>query len=416
MISPFLESTGRNLSDVRLVNRAVIFRTIREAGGISRASLAKTTGLNPATITHIVRELIHQGLIEEAGNSESSGGRPSSILRIRTQAGYIISVQLDRLYIKAMITNLDLGEKIQEQVITALPHNPTDISLSVLLELIQTLISRSNLIHRQILGIGICAPGPLDYNKGVLLSPPNFPGWPDTPLKQIVEQRFGLPTFLDQDANACALAEKWFGATREYENFVYILGDGGLGGALYFAGDIQRGNNNIVGEIGHTTIDMHGPVCPCGNIGCLELYASPHAVEEHIRALLSEGKTSLLINLVNGNLDLITFQAIIHAAQQEDPLCRNVIREMGDALAIGVVNLVNTFDPQAVVIGGQIALAENLIRDILLERVNHHSLTRRAIPPPILYTTLKQDAPIVGAFSLVMRQLFQDPTFGYDNK
>ena len=415
MTSPFLESTGRNLSDVRLVNRAVIFRTIREAGGISRAALAKNTGLNPATITHIVRELIHQGLIEEAGNNESSGGRPSSILRIRTQAGYIISVQLDRLYIKAMITNLDLGDKVQEQVITATPLNPIDISLSVLLDLIQSLITRSKLNHRQILGIGVCAPGPLDYHKGVLLSPPNFPGWPDTPLRQIIEQRFSLPTFLDQDANACALAEKWFGATREFDNFVYILGDGGLGGALYFAGDIQRGKNNIVGEVGHTTIDMHGPTCPCGNIGCLELYASPHAVEERIRALIAEGNSSLLVNLVNGNLDLITFQAIIHAAQQDDPLCRSVIREMGTALAIGVVNLVNTLDPEAVVIGGQIALTESLISDILLDRVNRFSLTRRALPPPILYTTLKQDAPIIGAFSLVMRQLFQDPSFGYDN-
>lgn len=416
MISPYLETTGRNLSDVRLVNRAVIFRTIREAGGISRAALAKNTGLNPATITHIVRELIHQGLIEEAGNAESSGGRPSSILRIRTQAGYIISVQLDRLYIKAMITNLDLGEKIQEQVVTNSPQNPTDISLSVLLDLIQTLISRSKLNPRQILGIGICAPGPVDYHHGVLLSPPNFPGWPDTPLKQIIETRFNLPTFLDQDANACALAEKWFGATREFENFVYILGDGGLGGALYFAGDIQRGRNNIVGEIGHTTINLNGPTCPCGNIGCLELYASPHAVEEHIRTLIAEGKNSLLVNLVNGNLDLITFQAIIHAAQQDDPLCRFAIREMGNALAVGVVNLINTLDPEAVVIGGQIALTENLISDILLERVHQRSLTRRAEPTPILYTILKQDAPIVGAFSLVMRQLFQNPSFGYDTK
>ncbi len=411
MIIPLHESTGRNLNDVRLFNRAVIFRSIREAGLISRAALAKSIGLNPATITHIIRELIEEGLVEDTGSGKSKGGRPGSMLRIRSQAGYVIAIQLDRLYIKGMLTNLNLDEKIQEQVIASVPSQPSDISLEVLISLVRSLLERSNLPKKQILGIGICAPGPLDTARGVLLSPPNFPGWPDTPLRQIVEDKFSLPTYLDQDANACALAEKWFGVMRDYNNFVYILGDGGLGGALFLNGDLYRGRHNIAGEIGHTTIRADGPRCPCGNTGCLELYASAHAVEERTRREVSRSDNSLLVDLVGGNLAQINFQAIVHAAHQGDPLCGRMVREMGISMAAGVVNIVNMLDPEAVVIGGKIALAEDLIRPILDERVPGCSLSGRTAPTPVLFSSLRQDGPITGAFSLVLRQLLQNPFF-----
>ncbi len=404
-----VELTGKNLNDVRFANRALIFRSIREARLISRAMLAKETGLNPATVTHIVRELVQLGLIEDAGSQGSNGGRPGTLLRIRGQAGYIISIQLDRLYIKGMLTNLSMEEKVQEQVISAAPHHPVDINLALLVQLIQSLITRSEDSQKQILGIGICAPGPLDAAHGVLLGPPNFPGWPEMPLVQIITEKFGYPTFLEQDANACALAEKWFGTTREFEDFIYLLGDGGLGAGLFLNGDIYRGKDNLSGEIGHTTIDMNGPNCPCGNVGCLELYASVNAVEKKICDEISRGKSSLLLEMVGGNLDKITFQAVIHAARQGDRVSIEVLQAMGQALGTGIVNLVNLFGPQAIVIGGQIALAEELIKDIVSERVSRFSLTSKTTPTPVLFSTLRQDAPIIGAFSLVLREFFRDP-------
>lgn len=406
-----MESTGQNLNDVRLINRAVVFRTIHEAGLVSRALLAKSTGLNPATVTHIIRELIQQGLIEEAGSSKSSGGRPGSMLRIRSQAGYIIAIQLDRLYIKGMLTNLNLEEKIHEQVISSVSYSPSEISIDILINMLHRLIERSKLERHQILGIGICAPGPLDAARGVFLAPPNFPGWKNTPVKDIIQKELGIPTFLEQDANACALAEKWFGNAREYENFVYLLGDGGLGGGLFLHGDIYRGDHNIAGEIGHTTIDLNGPPCSCGNLGCLELFASPKAVVQQMVYALNSGKSSLVLDMISGQLSKLTFQAIVHAAEQGDALSLEMISSMGKALAAGIINIINIFDPQAVVIGGQIVLVEDQISAILEERTNLQSLTGKSNPYPIHFSELHQDAPIIGAFSLVLRELFRDPFF-----
>ncbi len=409
MIQPSVKSAGQNLDDVRIANRALIFRSIHEAGMTSRAMLAKVTGLNPATITHIARELVQMGLVEEAGSGESRGGRPGAMLRIRSQAGYVISIQLDRLFIRGMLTNLALEEKVQEQWVSCAPLHPMDINLDLLLQLVRSLVNRAGQAGQKILGIGICAPGPLDAAGGVLLSPPNFPGWVGIPLRQILEKEFGAPVFLDQDANACALAEKWFGATREYDDFVYVLGDGGLGGGLFLNGDIYRGNRNIAGEIGHTTVALDGPLCPCGNSGCLELYASAHAVEQRASQALSAGRPSLLFDMVAGNLERITLHAVSHAARQGDPLCGELIADLGVALGAGLLNITNMIDPQAIVIGGQIALLEDLIGTAIFERLSRSSLNGKAAPVPVLFSKLRQDAPIVGAFSLVLRELFRDP-------
>jgi len=206
----FETSSGRNLADVRLINRGVIFRSIRDANAISRAELAKNSGLNPATVTHIVRELIDQGLIEDTGNTKSQGGRPSSLLQVRSEAGYIIAVHLDRYFMRAMITNLNLDERIESELIATRSTSSSQINISSLLELIDGLIKKSKVDESKLLGIGICSPGPLDSKRGMLLSPPNFPGWPDTPIRKLVQDRFHLHTFLDQNAKRLCLRRKAF--------------------------------------------------------------------------------------------------------------------------------------------------------------------------------------------------------------
>jgi len=157
---PASDTTGRNLSDIRLINRAVIFRTIRDAGTISRADLARSSGLNLATVTHIVRELLHQELMEEAGYAKSSGGRRSELLRIRPQQGYIIAISLGRRSIDGMLTDLEMREVTQKRITTMSLANPADITLPVLLDMIQSLIADSGIERDRLAGIGICAPGP----------------------------------------------------------------------------------------------------------------------------------------------------------------------------------------------------------------------------------------------------------------
>lgn len=410
MFSTLIESTGYNQTDIRLYNLGVIFRTIREAKNISRAELAKVTGLNPATITHIVRELIEHGLIEQAGSNESRSGRPSVQLRVRSQAGYVIAVHLDRYFMRGMITNLGLEECTRSEVLALPSSSPSQINIARLIQLIENLIADSGIPREKFFGIGICAPGPLDAQHGVLFSPPNFPGWPNLPVRQILEDHFHLQTFLDQDANACALAEKMFGGMREAQNFVFLLADGGLGGGIFVHGNIYRGSSNTAGEIGHTTISLDGPQCSCGNTGCLELYASPHAVEQYVTARLGTNGYVSMNEKWFPTSDSITFEKITEAARAGHPVSKEALQRMASALAAGMVNVVNAFDPEAIVIGGKIALAQDIIHPVIIETIQQRSLNGSTAPVPVCFTALGQDVQIIGAFSLVLRELFQNPS------
>ena len=401
--------SGSNLKEVKLLNRAVVFRTIREAGAISRAELARQIGLNPATLTHITRELLEQGLIEEAGFGESSGGRRSSLLRVRAEQGYIVAVYLSRHYIQGMITDLDLQEIHKQTITSSSLSHPIEITLPDLLDLIQTLISRAGKPPENIIGIGICAPGPLDTRQGMLISPPNFPGWPRTPIRQIVADKTGLPVYLDNDANAAALAEKWFGMARDKQNFIFILIDDGVGSGIMINGDLYRGEHDVAGEIGHMTIDLNGPRCDCGNFGCLELYAVPRIAEELVCQAISQGADSIISRWTGECTDRVSFNLIAQAARENDPVAIQAFTHIADILAIGIVNIINTFDPEAIFLGGKYLQAGKLFTDLLQARVDQRTILRNSRPVPILASGMGADAPIIGAISLVLRELFENP-------
>ena len=403
--------SGSNLKDIKLQNRAVVFRAIREAGAISRADLAKQTGLNPATLTHITRELLERDLIEDAGAGEARVGRRSSLLRIHSMIGNILAVRLARHNIQGLLTDLDLHDPVIHTASSSFLSNPLDASLPALLDMIETLIEKSGVERRTILGIGISAPGPLDTGRGILIAPPNFPGWDSFPIRKIIEEKTGFPTFLDNDANSAALAEKWFGAGRNLDNFVFILVEDGVGGGVVINGDIYRGQHDVAGEIGHSTIDRNGEICACGNTGCLELYASPHTVESRVRLALQAGRKSLLSEMSDNDLNRISFELVAKAALQGDALANEAILEMAQALGVAAVNVINSFDPQAVILGGKINLASQLILPVVQEYVNQRAISRTEQQLPVLMSELGENAPVIGAFSLVLRKLFQNPEF-----
>ena len=405
------KQSGRNLSDIRLINRSVIFRTIREVGTISRSDLAKRTGLNPATITNITRELLDQGLIIQAGPGKSRGGRRSSLLQINAQHAYIIAVRLSRHNIQAILTDLNLDNVLRRMITSSSLTHPPEISIPAMFDLIESLILESGLERNKILGIGICAPGPLDARQGILYEPPNFPGWPRTPIREIIETKLGFPTFLDNDANAAALAEKLFGRARDLDNYVYILIEDGVGGGVMINGDIYRGEFDAAGEIGHMTIEFNGPRCDCGNYGCLEMYTSPDSVEDRVRQAILNGRNSLVEDLVQGDLDKIRFDLIVQAALESDAVAVDAIQVFTDALTVGIVNVINSFDPEAVLLGGKIGVAKELICERLKQGTFERLMPRGEKITNIYFSELNSDAPIIGAFSLVLHELVQNPAF-----
>jgi len=365
--------------------------------------------LTAPTITKIVNELLEAELIYETGYGESEGGRRPILLSINPTSYYIVGVDLARSGIHAILTDLNARILNRVSADSSLSH-PIEVTLEHLLDILSQLIQGSQVEQDKIMGIGIGSPGPLSSSKGLLISPPNFKGWKNVPLKQIVEERFDIPTYVDNDANACALAEKWFGGGQSYDNFVYVAVGTGVGAGVIIDGNLYRGADDIAGELGHTTVDINGPRCDCGNYGCLELYTSGPAIVAKAGQALAYGHPSMILDLADGQLDTVTLSMVIEAGQQGDKLAQEILKETGRYLGVGIVNVINLFNPEAVFIGREVSLAGDLLIDPVREMVAKRAFSVAAERVKILPAKLKENAPVIGATTLVLRELFSVPS------
>jgi len=254
-----------------------------------------------------------------------------------------------------------------------------------------------------IAAIAIGAPGPLDPWEGVILAAPNLPGCKDVPLKKLIAEEFGLPTLVSNDANVAALAEQRFGAGKGLSDLIYITVSTGIGGGIITGGRLLLGAKGLAAEVGHMTLEPHGPRCNCGNVGCLEALASGPAIARRAVERIKEGVGSLIVDLVEGHLERVTAREVNLAAQQGDQLAISVFREAGFYIGVGVVNLLHLFNPAMVIIGGSVAKAGPLlfepIRDTVRERVQPHFLV------PIVPAALGDDVGLLGAIALALEQI-----------
>lgn len=227
---------------------------------------------------------------------------------------------------------------------------------------------------QQVRGIGISCGGPLDSQKGVVYSPPNLPGWDAVPIKQVFEERFGLPTRLENDANATALAEHRFGAGRGTRNMVFMTWGTGIGGGLILDGRLYRGTNDLAGEIGHTTVLLDGPLCGCGKRGCLEALASGPAIARRAKELVQESSESLVWQITSP--EEVTAQHVVDAAIEGDTFARFVLAEAGTYMGIGIANVAQVLNPQRVVLGTIAVKAGDLVLEPLRQALKVHAWDR----------------------------------------
>src|SRR6478672_790526 len=229
----------------------------------------------------------------------------------------------------------------------------------------------------EILGVGVGAPGPLDTHRGIVLLSPNL-GWVNFPLRQIIRDRLGLHAELDNDANCAVLGEWWVGAARGSRHAIGITIGTGVGGGLILDGKLYHGASDVAGEIGHTTIDTEGRRCKCGNYGCLEAYASGPNIALRAVEEIEAGAVSRLPSLVGGDLSKVTAQTVYQAAQDGDDLALEVVNDTARFLGVGIGNLLNIFNPEAVVVCGGVTLAGDHLFVPLRREV-----ARRAFKPAV---------------------------------
>ena len=249
-------------------------------------------------------------------------------------------------------------------------------------------------------GIGVSQAGATDPETGAIHSPPNLPGWDGYSLKPDLERRFKLPVVVANDANAAAVAEQRYGAARGYSSVFYMTVSTGIGGGAIIDGKLHPGSRGYAGEVGHMTIDKDGPVCSCGNRGCLETLSSGTAVARIAREMLSPGEPSAILASAGGDLENVDAPLVVEAARSGDRLARAIVQEVATNLGVGIVNLVHLLDPGIVVIGG--GLGQHL--DILLPGITAELKTRELSGKGdrirVVKSELGDDGPLLGAAAL----------------
>jgi glucokinase len=257
--------------------------------------------------------------------------------------------------------------------------------------------------REQVQGIGVVAPGPLDPWKGVIMDAPNLPGWKKVPLKDLMEEEFGLPVVVGNDANLAALAEQRFGAGQGVADLIYITVSTGIGGGIIADNRLLLGAQGLAAEVGHQTIEAHGPRCNCGNIGCLEILAAGPAIARCARELIKTGIGTAIADWVGGDLDKITAKVVNQAAQAGDPVAIELFRQAGFYIGIGIVNLLHIFNPSLIIIGGSVAKAGDLLFEPIRATVRERAMASYYWEnTPIVPATLGDDVGLLGAVALVL--------------
>jgi glucokinase-like ROK family protein len=396
-----------NLELVQKINRSIVLNVIRDKGPLSRADVSRRTKLTRSTVSSIVSYLTKKNLVRETGLSSSGVGRRGILLELNPKAYYVVGIDLGTLNTIAAV--VDLEGKIVERV-----EHPTngeknrDDVIERVKTAIHEVISASNLNLQKIAGIGLAVPGLVDSKKGMILFIPNF-GWKDTPLREILEEEFHTPIFIDNNANAMALSEAQFGIGRGVKNFICVNIGIGIGSGVIINREIYRGETECTGEIGHTTVDYNGPKCSCGNNGCLEVMAAGPAIARRAVKAIREGRKTVITELVEENLNQITAAVVAQAANQGDRLAREIMEKTGEYLGTGIANIINLFNPQMVIIGGGVAQAGSLIFDPLKRTMKKRAFSVPAKVVKIATPSLGRDCTVIGAASLVLKEIFKSP-------
>lgn len=311
---------------------------------------------------------------------------------------YLIGVDLGGTQIRAGLF-MENGELIERvNTLTKAEEGPSAVikRITALVENVMDKIVRSE-GKQSILGIGIGSPGPLDVFEGTILSPPNLHGWVNIPLRSILETHFQLPVFLNNDANAAALGEYYFGAGKGKKNVVYMTISTGVGTGVIDNGHLLLGDNGSSAEVGHMTLNPHGPMCGCGNRGCLEAYASGTGiVNRTIEALKQSSVSSLLKNKKS-----LTSKDVFEAAKLDDPLAKEIVEETREYLGAGLLNVIHLYNPEMIIFGGGVSKAGNYLLQPSIEFAKEKAMKPLADKLQFTMAQLGDDVGLVGAAALV---------------
>ena len=380
-----------SLASLREGNRKRVIDALRERGMASRAELARMTGLSRSTVSTIVADLLDTGLAGERDghpDGEAHAGRPPVMVSLNRSAGIAVGIDFGHRHLRVAVSDLSHVVLAETWCEMDVDHS-ADEGLDRAAEFVDRVLDEAGADRHHVIGVGMGLPAPIDRNSGSVQESSILPGWVAVDAAGEASDRLGLPVEVENDANLGALAEYAWGAAKGRSEVVYIKVSSGIGAGLISGGRLQHGVSGTAGEVGHIVLAPGGPVCRCGNRGCLEALASSRAVADLLAASRREP---------------VSTPQLIELSGAGDEAARRLIADAGRAIGAAVANLCNILNPQSVIVGGDLAAAGDVLLDPIRDVVRRTAVPSAVEDLELVAGVLGERAEMLGALALVMHE------------
>jgi len=399
------ESIDTNNTRLRILN------ILRNDGPSTKQGISQKLGINFTTVSNLVNGLnIPGNYIRVAGDEESSGGRKPKLYTINNNAGYIIGIDIGGENLRFMITDI-CGNIISSYKQKNKPGSSRETIINEILENINKVCELSKVPLRKVFGIGIGISGIIDSNTGTSIYCPNIDGLNNFEIKDFLESKTGMHFFIDDSVRCMTIAEKHYGAAKQYDNFLFVGLGKGIGLGIYVNGKIYRGSDGLAGELGHITVSEDGPLCNCGNKGCLEAIASSSGIIKRAIEGIKSGIVTSLSSAKDSDLNALTVEDIAEAAKSGDKFAYSVINRTGEYIGIAVAAALNLFGTELVVLGGGIAMSGGIMLDAIKRTVQMRALEVISKKVRIITSELDEYSAAWGAATKFINLLFRDKDY-----
>lgn len=385
-------------------NRSNVLNIIRNHGPINKAVIAKKVDLSIPTVMKITEEFETEKLIRTIGKGESTGGKRPDLLEFVPDAYYIIGIDIGRRQIKVVLMDMDAriieksaGAVIEEHV------NAPEVFVADIVRQVYAILEKKSIEAKKVMGIGIGMPGIIDHCNGLVRFSPDF-NWTDVSLVSLLKRDLPYPIMMENSNRTLALGEYTYGAGKDFSNMFCINIGHGIGGAMVIHGEVSHGASGSCGEIGHIVADPDGPLCDCGNRGCLEAISSGNAIAKRALAEIERRETTIL-DKISGKVEA---KDVFDAAQQGDPLSKAIVKDAMIALGAAIASLINLLDPDVIVLAGGVAKSWDNYCDILLQTVQQHKMRYAGEKTKIKLNKLGDYGTAIGAATLLVQSFIKN--------
>jgi len=392
-------------SPIQKSRMSTILKSILNNRRITRSRLAQILRLSPSSIVKYIKILMELGLIQETDRELSTGGRRSIFIELNPAVGINIAVLLDVSQMRGVLIN-PTGEILSEHSLALHMGIEREQLIRALLRLLDGLVAEASKFKRKIFGIGIGIGGYLDPERGISHEYLYAKNWYDVPLKQMIESKYDLPCFLVNDANACALGEKYYGSGLGIDHFLCVWLGEGIGMGIIVNGEIYTGNSHYAGEFGHTHAVDNGRLCFCGHTGCLETVCSKRFLLSTVTEGLQQGVKSEVLKYCSDDFSKLEIGHLVAAANNGDRLARNVFEQTGRFLVEKLADVADIFNPQMIVMRGPIIDGNRFLFETVERGVKNLSLRQIANVLKIAYSQEQADIRIPGISSVILHDYF----------